>query len=433
MRRHRSRSDGASVTGQWSGDWLRVGARFAQDTLDSRLPGALTAAQYDADPRQTTTPDDRARIRNQRTSVFARADLGRWELAGEAGTREKNLTSLNSGYPFDYNIAATNASLRARHEAGVAGAKNILVLGVDDDRWSRDVLGDFGSAASQDSRAWYAKDDVILAGGTRLSAGLRTERIVKSNSNALSAISDRLNAWEFGASQPLAGHVTVYGRVGRSFRLANVDEFSFTGPGAILKPQLSRDVELGARWAHGRDKLDARLYRSSLVDEIGFDPAAPGPFGVGANINFDPTRRQGLELDASHALTRSVDLRVNANLRQATLRSGPHAGRDVPLVPRRTLSVRADWAPAPGQRVTGGVNWVSSQHPDFDNACTVPAYTTADVRYAYRWRQLELSLAVSNLFDRKYYTQAFGCAAGVTSAIYPEAGRSLTAAVRVHF
>ena len=78
----------------------------------------------------------------------------------------------------------------------------------------------------------------------------------------------------------------------------------------------------------------------------------------------------------------------------------------------RRCAVRADWTPAAGHRVSGGVNWVSSQHPDFNNACTMPSYTTADARYAYQWQQLELSLGVANLFDRKYFTQAFGCAGG---------------------
>ncbi len=429
----RSRTDAASVTGQWANDWLRIGARTARDSLDTGLPGALSAAQYDADPRQTTKPGDKARIRNGRDSVFAQARLGEWQLAAEAGTRRKNLTSSNGGFAFDYDIAATNYALRARNEATVAGAKNVLVLGADVDRWSRDVLGDFGSVAKQKSRAWYLKDDVVLSGGARLSAGLRSEHITKDNSSTPSGIADRLTAWELGASQPLAYAVTVYGRLGRSFRLATVDEFSFTAAGAALKPQLSRDAELGARWATGSGKVEARLYRNMLQNEIGFDPAAPGPFGAGANINFDPSRRQGLELDGSHALTRSLGLRVNAAVRQATFRSGPYSGRDVPLVPRKTLAVRGDWTPAPGHRLSGGVNWVSSQHPDFDNACSVPAYATADVRYAYQWQQLELSLGVANLSDKKYYTQAFGCAGGVTSSIYPEAGRAVTAAVRVRF
>jgi iron complex outermembrane receptor protein len=429
----RSEADALSVTGQWSGDWLRLGARVGRDSLDTGLPGALSAAQYQANPRQSTTPGDRAGIRSERGSVFAEAQLGSWQLGADAGTREKNLTSINSGFPFDYDIDAKNYSLRARNETSFGGLRNQLVLGTDHARWTREVLGAFGSTAAQTSRAWYAKDDVTLAGGTRLSAGVRTERIAKTNSTASSGLADRLNAWELGASHPVGG-VTVYGRAGRSFRLANVDEFSFTSPGRVLAPQVSRDLELGARWTYGSGKLEARLYRSLLDNEIGFDPNAAGPFGFpGANTNFDRTRRQGLELDASHALTRSVGLRVNANVRHATFRSGPYAGNDVPLVPRRTLSVRADWTPGAAHRVTAGVNWVSSQHPDFNNTCSMPSYTTVDVRYAYQWQRLELSVGVANLMDKTYYTQAFGCAAGVTNAIYPEAGRAVTAALRVRF
>lgn len=436
-----SDSDAVSVGGQWSDDWLRLGARLAQDNLDARLPGALTAQQYAADPRQSTTPQDRASVRNDRASVFARAELGPWQLAFDAGHREKQLRSLSvfsfGESRFDYDVHANNYALRARHEGGLGSAKNALVLGADVGDWRREVLGAFGSTATQRSRAFYASDDVTLAGGTRLSLGARTERIEKDSTLSGTGFADREHAWGLGLSHTYARGVTVYARLGRSFRLPNVDEFNFTTPGLALLPQVSRDKELGARWAYGDGKLEARLYRSTLDHEIGFDPNAVGPssmFGFnGANVNFDPTRRQGLELDASHALTRTLGLRVNAALRKATFRSGPYAGRDVPLVPRKTLSVRADWTPAARHRVSGGVNWVSSQHPDFNNACSMPAYTTVDVRYAYQWRQLELSLGVANLLDKKYFTQAFGCAAGSTTAIYPEAGRAVTAALRVRF
>jgi len=429
----RSETDAASVTGQWSSDWLRLGARLAHDSLDTGLPGALTLAQFEANPRQTTTPNDKAHINNDRGSVFGEAQLGNWQLGADAGTRQKSLRSLNSGFPFDFDIDANNYSLRARNEASLGGAKNLLVLGTDYAHWTRDVLGAFGSTATQTSRAFYVRDDVTLAGGTRVGAGIRTEKIDKENSSASTGLADRQHAWEIGLSQPLTAAMTLYGRVGRSYRLANVDEFSFTSPGVILQPQTSRDAELGARWAYSSGKAEVRLYRSQLSNEIGFDPDAPGPFGPGANINFDPTRRQGLELDTSHALTRTVGLRINAAVREATFRSGPHAGRDVPLVPRETLAVRADWTPAAGHRVTGGVNWVSSQHPDFNNACTMPAYTTADVRYAYQWQQLELSLGVTNLFDKKYFTQAFTCTAGITGGIFPEPGRAVVAAARIKF
>ena len=64
----------------------------------------------------------------------------------------------------------------------------------------------------------------------------------------------------------------------------------------------------------------------------------------------------------------------------------------------------------------------------------MPAYTTVDARYAYTNGSAEFSFGVSNLGDAKYYTQAYGCtAAGVTTSIYPEAGRAVTATAKLKF
>ena len=432
----RSDTDAVSAVAQWSNDWLRLGASRSQDGLDTGLPGALTAAQYQNNPRQTTTPKDKASIDNNRTGLFAEASVGDWLLAADAGWREKKLRSMSSFGSYDYDVKATSYALRALHSARLSAFSNQFTLGTDYGTWQRDVLGAFGSTALQTSRAWYARDEVTLAStGTTLSLGLRTERINKDNTNAIAGFADRQNAWELGLNQPLNKEVSVYGRAGRSFRLANVDEFGFTSPGLTLLPQRSKDLELGSRYASGAVKLEARWYRSALTHEIGFDPQAASPFGgfFGANVNFDPTHRSGIELDGSYAYTQNLSLRLNAALRKSTFDSGAYAGKDVPLAARRTLALHADWIPVANHLVTGGVNWVSSRHPDFANQCSMPAYTTADARYAYQWQNVELSLGFANLFDRKFYTQAFGCSAGVTTAIYPEPGRAVTAALRVKF
>ena len=433
-----SESEAGSLTGQWSNGWLRLGARVERDDLDARLPGELTADQYAADPRQSFKPNDFASIRNERYTAFAHAEAGAWSFALEAGQRDKQLRSFNTGrfgsFRVDYDVEASQYALRARNEATLGGLKNALVLGVDVGEWRRDFLGAFASVATQRSRAFYAKDDVTLRSGTRLSVGGRSEKIDKDNSFSASGFEDTQHAWELGVSHPFSTAWTGYARLGSSFRLANVDEFNFTSPGVTLRPQRSRDLELGTRWAYAGGNVQARLFRSELTDEIGFDPAAPGFFGPGVNVNFDPTRRQGLELDWTHALRANLGVRVNAALRKATFRSGPYEGKDVPLVPTRTVAVRTDWTPVAGHRLNAGVNWVSSQHPDFDNACRMPSYTTADARYAWQFhRNAELGVGVTNLFDRKFYTQAFDCAGGQTTSIYPEPGRQFTASLRVQF
>jgi iron complex outermembrane receptor protein len=434
----RSVADGAGFTAQWSNDALRLGVRHARDALDSGLPGALSAAQYASNPRQTNRPDDRGSIRNERSGAFAEWVLGAWQLGLDVGTRQKSLTSVTPGSVYAYDVQAEQFALKARHERQWGELRNALVIGYDRGEWEREVLGAFGSLADQTSRGWYLRDDLTFASGTRLSAGVRTEKLDKRNDDGFTVtrLDESERAWELGLSQPLGSRATVWGRIGNSFRLANVDEFSFTNPAVAIRPQNSRDVEAGARWAQGPYRLEARLYRSRLTDEIGYDPNAVGPgspFFNGANINFDPTERRGLELDGDWQVSPSLSLGARLALRRSTFRAGPYAGNDVPLAPRRTLSLRADWMPAAGHRLIGGVNVVGSQHPDFANACRMPAYTTAHVRYAVQVKHLEWSLGVNNLFDRDFYTQAFGCTGGQTTSIYPEAGRTVTLAVRATF
>ncbi len=431
-----SSTDALSAVAQWSNDWLRLGTSRSQDGLITGLPGALSAAQYQNNPRQTTTPNDKASIDNQRTGLFAEALVGNWLVAADASSRQKKLRSSSAFGNYDYDIKATNYALRTTHKAQLAGLSNSLTLGTDYTRWQRDVPGSFGSTAMQTSRAWYARDELTLAStGTTLSVGLRTEQINKDNTTAPTGLADRQNAWELGLNQQLSKAASVYGRAGRSFRLANADEFGYTSPGLVLLPQRSKDLELGSRYSAGPLKLEARWYRSALTNEIGFDPQAADPFGgfFGANVNFDPTRRTGIELDGSYAYALNLGLRMNAAVRKSTFSAGAYAGNDVPLTARRTLGLHADWTPQAHHVVTGGVNWVSMRRPDFANECSMPAYTTADARYAYQWQNVELSLGIANLFDRKFYTQAFGCAAGVTTAIYSEPGRAVTAAVRIKF
>lgn len=435
-----SATDALSVSAQWSNDRFRLGVRGGRDAFRSGSPGPLTAAQYATDPRQANSLTEYGAAQKSHAGIFAEAYLGAWQWVVDANQRSKDYDSLAFGTPFAYAVDGYNTSVRARHEGTLGSLPNVFVVGHDNTRWERTIVASMftpaGTQARARSSAWYVKNDITWpSSGTRLSLGYRNEGLDKSEAQSQSQLDQREHAWEIGLSQEISDSVTAYARTGRSFRLANVDEFSFTNPAVALRAQTSRDTELGARWHAGPSALELRWYRSALRDEIGYDPAGTGPFGpFGANVNFDPTRRQGLELEASHALSAALDLRLNVALRQARFTAGPYQGNDVMLVPKRTVALRADWRPASGHALSGGVSWVSSQSPDFANQCTIPGYATADLRYAYTWGQAELALGIANLTDRKYYTQAFGCtAAGITTSIYPEAGRTITASMLYRF
>ena len=450
-----SRANALSTVAQWSNDWLRVGASQSNDDLSTGLPGALTAAEYAANPRQTTHSLDNARIDNSRTGIFGEAVIGAWQLVADAGTREKKLRSFNTyidggyvgSYNYDYDIKANTYGFRAVNTQKLADYSNRLVIGNDYASWSRAVFRDMASLSTQSSRALYFRNELTLAASkTLLTLGARTERINKDamSNSGVTGLTDRQNAWELGIRQPLNEKISVYGRIGDSYRLANADEFSFTSPGVFLLPQRSKDAELGSTYAAGAVKVDARFYRSALTHEIGYDSNATnigypapnylpvlGPYG--ANVNLDPTLRTGLELDGTYAYAKNLKLRVNAALRKSSFVSGPYAGSLVPLTPRRTLSLQTEWMPVENHFVTGGVNWVASQHPDMANACSMPAYATANVRYAYRWSKSEVFVGATNLANHQFYTQAFACDGGQPTNLYPEPGRAVTAGVRVVF
>lgn len=428
-----STSNNLASTVQWSNDWLRLGALSGRQMVQSGWPGSLTAAQYEANPSQAQSMFNYGTTKSENTGVFAQAMLGEWELALDANTRAKVIRNL-WGSAYGADVAATNANVRARQQSHLASVANDFVVGLDSGQWSS--LSTTSVLSDSQTSALYVTDDLTFTPTkTRVSVGLRSESVNKKRSTSTVKPEEKPNAWNLGVSQALGFDVTAYGRVGTSYRLPTADEFTYVVPGMALQMQTSRDWEVGARWVQGTQKIEVRWYRNDLINELGYDPTANGPYGAGtgANINFDSTRRQGLELEAMQQVNSALALRVNLAVREAKFVDGVYAGNDIALVPRQTLSVGANWQPAEGHMVDAGVNWVASQSPTSSNLCTMPAYSTADARYAYTIGKFEWALGIKNLADTKYYTQAFGCTAGVTGSIYPEASRSLTTSVLARF
>jgi iron complex outermembrane receptor protein len=419
----RSQFDGGGVTAQWSGETTRVGIRHSRDALSTGLPGSLSTAQYVQNPRQASTNTDRAQIKNNLNGLFLTTELAGWAISVDAGWREKTLNSTN----YVYDVDAQQFSVRAQKSFDVGSIKNTLSLGQDHGEWIRTA---YGSQASQKSNALYLKNDLSPWQGTRVSAGLRTEKFDKLS--GVTVLQSTQNAWDLGVSQRLNAQLTGWARAGNSFRLANVDEFSFTNPSVAIRPQTSKDLEVGIRWADGFTRSELRAYRSALTDEIGYDPAAMG-VNNGANINFAPTLRQGLEWDTDVRLNAKWTFGARLAVRQSVFRSGSYSDKDVPLAPRHTLALRTEWTPAQNHHVFANVNIVGAQYPDFANQCKMPSYTTLDARYAYQVKRVEYSLGVKNLLDHRFYTQAYGCNGNQTTSIYPEAGRVVNLAVRLHY
>jgi iron complex outermembrane receptor protein len=431
---------------QWAYEAGRVGVRFETARQDSRLPGSLTQAQFDANPRQASTPNDYGSLDSDRVTAFVEHRVGAAEFAAELSHREKEVkAAYENTYPggsgfsrLAYNSRQNQFSPRVRHLSEVGGMLNELVAGVDLIRWNRKTNSDFSLAdASQTSKGIYVRDEIRWdkRNNGRLAIGARHEVFDKDfvdplgMSAAPESTSQSQNAWEVQGSFDVLPGVGLHAKAGQSYRMPNVDENSYRSTPGVLKAQTSHDLELGATLGFDSRQLALRVFRHQLRDEIFFDPT----IGWGANTNLDPTRRQGFEIDAQSAI--AAGWRVTAHLQhvQAKFTEGPNAGREMVLVPRNVLSTRLAWVPGDGQTADVGAQWVSSQRfgDDFTNSCAarIPSYATLDARYARKLGPWELAISGANLTDRKYYSNAFSCKAG----IYPSDGRQLKLSARYDF
>jgi iron complex outermembrane receptor protein len=432
---------------QWAGDGRRIGVRLDSSDQNYRLAGGLTMAQYLSDPRSSFTPDDYGSTRTNRVVLSGEQRLGAIELAAELSQRDKSYSSHTVSQtfgPFDLAMHSrtTQFSPRMRYASdwgnGAEKIGNELVTGFDFSESERDTDSTSSLAiGKQRSRAVYARDE-IRSGASRLAFGLRRETFDQSNNDPLAftpeanySKSQTLSAWDLqGSIMPLP-QTTLFAKAGRSYRVANVDENGFTlQPGQVLAPQTSDDLSIGATLGGAEHALTATLFQNNLRNEIMFDPTAAG--GNGANVNLDPTLRRGIELELRSRLNAALVMSANFQHIDARFREGPNAGNEIALVPRNSAGVRLNWNSG-AQSARLGMQWVASQRygDDFANTCAarMPAYATLDARYALRLARWELALDGTNLGDKNYFSEAYGCESG----IYTAPGRQLTLSARYDF
>ena len=434
-----------SAGAQWFSKEGRMGFRYEGAREDMRFAGSLSEAQFNANPRQTNTPNDFGSLDSDRLTGFITRRIGNLDLAAELSHREKTAKST-SVYPFgpsaaEYTSKQTQFSPRVRQLGEIGGMTNEVVAGLDLVRWNRVTKASFSQAdATQRSKAIYVRDEFKFdpVHNGRLAAGVRRELFDKDFTDPLAYPVGQyntvqgLNAWELEGSYAVLPALEVFAKAGQSYRVANSDENAYVSTANHpLNAQTSHDLELGASYGDAMRKVTARIFRSNLSNEIFFDPTLTG--GYGFNTNLDPTRREGFELDAEARVAPDWTVSGHYQHVKATFREGVNAGHEMVLVPKNIVTARLAWTPADGQSADIGAQWVDQQRygSDFRNDCSsqMPSFTSFDARYARKLGQWELSVAGLNLADKHYTTQAFGC----RDAIYPSDGRQLKVAARYDF
>jgi iron complex outermembrane recepter protein len=429
----------------WSDSSKSLSAQLGVQSQAGGLPGGMNVAEFHSNPRQSFKLNDNGKTDTANLLLSAELPLDIWRIGADVNHRNVQSKGyyIADGYTTDSKTGTTRLGLRAWRELPLLQAAGRFIWGLDFERWNQDkttlnpVWGNSNVQIAQSSNALYARQELDWTPvGIKVFAGVRhTEsyREAKGDSNGSLDVSN--NSWEFGLAKRVAQGAELYGRLGTSFRLPNADEFScsFGCPPStlnLLNPQTSKDHELGYRQTYSEGNWTIRYYRSDLRDEI----------GLGAdfmtNMNFDPTRREGVEFEAKMKLNSSLRAGIQAAQRKSSFRKGEYEGREVPLSPEQSLSTNLMYKISSNQQVVLLNQWVSAQRVagDLSNTCSqsIPSFSLTNLRYSHGFESWIFSGQISNLFDKQYYDYRSRCNP-TSRSIYPQAGRTWTMTARRNF
>lgn len=421
-----SRLSQASASVGWMRDDTRVRLRAEQARNDARLPGSLTAAEYVANPTQTTRPNDWASFRLNGVGVDLSTALGAWRLSANLASSKRNVEFEYFGQSV-FDLRMQQAGFRAERDWTTGAYRHAATIGLVSQRWEREESFSFGFPStlfmSSRSEDWYLRHLVTHSpSGVSLGAGYRSSQLDRERKNRdgsnRSALRDTPDAWELtlGTPAPLG---SARFSVGQSFRAATLDELNPGFATLPLRIQTSRDVETAWLWKQGGVSGEVRLYRHRLSNELFYDS------NIFSNTNLPPTTRQGLEADLAYRLDPAWTVSLSLRNGSARFRSGIDKGKDIPLAFTDSLQVRLDWQHAAHQAFVA-VQQVSGAAVNQSNQCRTPDYTLLSAGYALKTRAVTWRLSGHNLTNERFFTYAFACSGGqVSNGIYPEPGRRL--------
>jgi iron complex outermembrane receptor protein len=439
------------ATLEWVGGPWRSLVSGGTDQQDLRLPGARTvnpAVALDemaSDPRGTSTPMDSSSHDGQ----FVQLDLtGSFDnltpglSLGYRGKRDKSYFDFG-GFP-DYrqiDLSSINVSPRLKGNWASAMGNQSLVVGADYYRWYYRLHRSDSPIhaetpvnsvqANQENTALYAAYTLQPEPSHLISVGHRQERQRLSATDtfepaapggtfgsgaapANQAVREHAEelAWRHDLSSVLAGTV----RYARAYRFATVDEIYETGPlftneFQLLRPQTSRNLDLGLEYRSAGFQARLTLFDMALQDEIHLDLFSSG---VG-NTNLPKSRRRGLEwetefaIDGSNQITASYTF-TDARFMDANLAGADLTGKEVPLVSRHQANASWNHRLDDAWRFNLRAQYQGTRRMDNDEqnlfATRMPAYTLLDVTVVYQWSRWNISLAVNNITNTRYYDYA---------------------------
>ncbi len=413
---------------------LRISGNHHTDRAG--LPGALTAAEAAANPKQTKKPNDWGKTTDSfvDTGMSVAYDSG-IELDVAAGFRKRD-TSSAFYFPAPFPVSSTlrTRTLRPKFSYSNSGAVSTIILVGSEFEWSDGQVSSFDY--QRDRRGLYGMVNLgFMDDRVHLSAGYRHETMDDAfGVGGATTISNNKNAWEAGGAFDLGGGFQVKGEYAHSLRLPALDERytaaipAWAIPASLntaLLPQTGNHVNASIAWTADDIHAEVAFSRADITNEIFYNPA------TFANENYtSKTRHDVFRVAAGWDINEWAKLSANYTQTKATFRGGSYNGNRVPAVADSTFgaSWKAEWFEGASTQLN--VAYVGSSYFVSDQAnanAKLAAYTVWDVVANYRLKAWELFARIDNLTNEHYATY------GAYTSVYPAAAMQLRAGASYRF
>ncbi|MCL1125745.1 TonB-dependent receptor [Shewanella surugensis] len=425
-RKHNSNNTG-SILGrlqyQTASDDFFVETSYYDNKQD--LPGALTATEYQDDPRQVgSSQGEQHEMTSASRSGYRHQLNSTWALSTDV-TYTDSLINASSTSVYGTSILRNERSLLELQPKVTAsfpnGKGNInLISGIDYNLGNAKFTGTYiNREDKQNMASVYSQVTVPLTSSVSLVTGGRYAH-VKDDLTDNSVYPDGVDlnneatAFELGVNyRPSSAH-RFYLRGESNFRFAKVDEQAYTSAGVYgLKPQTGESVEAGWDWITAYNTIRVNLYRLDLEDEIVFDSSADSPSGgffPGANVNADASRRYGLSLDWDWQVASIWQVGLDYSYIDAEFTHGENKGKALSWVAKHSGRAFTSVDLTDDLQAFVEAVYTGRQYLDGDNSNSGPklsSYTLTNIALNYNLNDWLASIRVDNLFNQKYVSAGY--------------------------
>jgi iron complex outermembrane receptor protein len=427
------------------------------------LPGAIPLASWKAEPKTNSTPGNEGALQSLNTTLGATQTLADGvELVVDTGLRDKQEPTQYGFFGDFYKIDLTTWSLTPRLviDLPIFGLEQKITGGFD--LYQNFYRSTYSAAAGiagydthkldQRTESVYAEDSISLTETATLSAGARLQRADIAARESVNPAApgyygslpgtplnqtDDEYAANLGIDQRLDPHWSLFAGVAHAMRLPNLDDRNYviaSPTNFLLKTQTSWEADLGTSFTWDRFGGQVSLFGMNLHNEIDYDPGAN--FGLGANVNLDPTRRYGAETELHWAVADSVRLHGTLTLTKAEFRDGPYKGHAVPEVSLLTGDIGASWDIVQDElSLSGDIRETGPRTLGDDylgQYAGAPSITDLEAKLYGKIDLVGWSVSGQNLLGTKTYDLGYASSYSGVS-VYPLPGRTVIGRLAVSF